>query len=96
MQRTITNFESYIRKNGGVYRQWYVGVATDPKKRLFNDHNVNEKNDSWIYSDHLGTDAVARMVEDYFLRKGCIGGPGGGDSSSCYAYAYKINGHTRE
>lgn len=96
MKETIANFESYIRKNGGVYSQWYAGVATDPKQRLFNDHNVNEQRDIWIYSKHLKTDTAARIVEDHFLKKGCKGGPGGGDSSSCYAYAYKVNGHTRE
>jgi hypothetical protein len=96
MQQTIKDFQEFISKNGGVYTQWYVGVAADPEKRLFNDHNVNKSSDSWIYSKHLGTDAAARYVEEVFLSKGCKGAPGGGDRTSCYAYIYKINGHTRE
>ena len=96
MHQTIIDFDSYIKKNGGIYSQWYAGVATDPKKRLFNDHNVNEQSDNWVYSNHLGTDTAARNVEQHFLAKGCKGAPGGGDRNSCYAYAYKINGHTRE
>jgi len=96
MQETVKAFQEYISKDGGVFTQWYVGVAADPKKRLFNDHSVNEKTDLWIHSKHLGTDVAARYVEDVFLSKGCKGAPGGGDSNSCFAYAYKINGHTRE
>ena len=55
-----------------IYSQWYVGVATDPRARLFQDHNVNEQSDAWIY-DNCGTDTAARSVEDYFLGKGCDG-----------------------
>lgn len=96
MHQTINDFEEYIRKNGGTYTQWYAGVASDPKKRLFNDHNVNEHADNWIHSRQLGNDTSARSVEQHFLAKGCKGAPGGGDYTTCCAYAYKINGHTRE
>ena len=84
--QAIADIDAYIRNNGGVYSAWYCGVASDPRKRLFTDHNVDEKNGAWIYRD-CGTDTVARRVEDHFLRKGCKGGPGGGDWTSRYVYA---------
>lgn len=90
----IADIESYIRNNGGVYKGWYAGVASDPRTRLFNDHSVNEKGDAWIFRD-CGTDTAARKVEDYFLAKGCDGDTGGGDRSTKYVYAYKANAHTR-
>jgi hypothetical protein len=83
-------------KNEGNYRAWYVGVASDPRERLFNDHNVQEQTDFWIYSKHLGSDMAARKIERHFLSKGCNGAAGGGDTASCHVYAYKINTHTRE
>lgn len=93
--KVITNFEDYIRQNGGVCGNWYVGVAADARDRLFNEHNVLEKGGAWTYQD-CGTDTVARQVENHFLRLGCQGGPGGGDHRSKYVYAYKITPTTVE
>lgn len=93
INQTIADFNNYIRQHGGAYSQWYVGVASEPRDRLFNDHNVQEHSGAWIY-DNCGTDTAARQVEQYFLRLGCKGGPGGGDYNTKYAYAYKITFNT--
>ena len=93
LQSIISDFEAYMRKHGGRFSDWYAGIASDPKARLFNGHSVSEKEDAWIYSD-CGSEAGARDVEDYFLKKGCDGDTGGGDRSTRFAYLYKKNGHT--
>lgn len=92
-QQVVRDVEAYIAKNGGAYRDWYAGVAKDPRARLFNDHNVQEKGDAWIYRD-CDSDDAARQVEQYFLAKGCKGGPGGGGQGTRYFYTYKIKPHT--
>ena len=93
VEQIIQEIDNYIRKYGGDYSRWYIGSASDPRDRLFNDHNVNKDRDSWIYRD-CGSEAAARKVEQFFLRKGCDGGTGGGDISTTNAYAYKMNDHT--
>jgi len=85
----------HMRRCGGGYAAWYVGVASDPRARLFRDHNVDEKRDAWIYRD-CRSDSAARQVEAHFLRVGCGGAAGGGDRQSRYAYAYKVSGHSVE
>ena len=91
----IREVEAHIAKSGTAYSAWYAGIATDPRARLFSDHNVSEDNGWWIYRD-CGTDTSSRRIEDYFLAKGCKGGPGGGDSTTRYFYAYRITASTRE
>ena len=93
--KVIADVENYIRTNGGAYSAWYAGIATDPEKRLFVDHNVLRNGGQWIYRD-CGNDSTSRYVEDYFLRKGCKGDSGGGDSSTKYFYAYKVTSYTRQ
>jgi hypothetical protein len=93
--QVIADIDNYIRQNGGVYSAWYCGIASDPRQRLFVDHNVDQHNGAWIYRD-CGTDTAARCAEDCFLRKGCKGDGGGGDWTSRYVYAYKITSTTRE
>jgi len=95
MQKIIDDTLAYMRQHGGRWADWYIGIAEDPRVRLFSDHNVNESSDPWIHS-HAGTDATARSIEQYFLRYGCAGGPGGGSTRSCFVYAYKIASHTNE
>lgn len=95
VQQAILDIETYIRQNGGVYSAWYCGVATDPRQRLFRDHNVDEKSGTWIFRG-LVSDTEARRVEAYFLAKGCKGGAGGGDASSRSVYCYRITPSTRQ
>ena len=95
LNQIAQEIDDYIHSGGGGYSSWYVGIASDPRARLFNDHNVNEMNDSWIYRD-CGSDTSARKVEEYFIGKGCKGGTGGGDYTARYVYAYKISRNTIE
>ncbi|MDR4496483.1 MAG: hypothetical protein MRK02_00925 [Candidatus Scalindua sp.] len=90
----IQDIDNHIHKCGGVYSRWYIGIASDPRDRLFNDHKVEKNNDAWIIRD-CGSEEAVRRVEKYFLDRGCDGGTGGGDSATTYAYAYKKNAHTR-
>ncbi len=95
INKVAAEIDAHIRQCGGNYREWYVGIASNPRNRLFNDHNVDEKNGAWIYRD-AGSDTAARRIENYFLTKGCKGGDGGGDASTKYVYAYRITSTTRE
>lgn len=47
-QEIIDEIESHITDCGGGIRGWYVGIATNPKDRLFDDHSVDEEKDAWI------------------------------------------------
>ena len=82
-------------KNGTHYHQFYVGIATDPKDRLINGHGINHAIPHIYWDQALGTDTV-RAIEKYFLEKGTKGGPGGGDNSTRYIYAYLITPTTRQ
>jgi hypothetical protein len=94
-QVVIADIKSYVANNGGVYSQWYIGITSDPRQRLFNDHAVSEKGGAWIHRE-CETSTAARDVEDYFIKLGMQGGPGGGDNSSRTVYAYRITSTTKE
>lgn len=84
----IQEIEDYVSKYGGYFSSWYIGIAEDPEDRLFNQHNVNKKNDNWIYRP-TSSSATARNIEQYFLGLGMDGGSGGGDYLSKAVYCYK-------
>lgn len=87
--------DAHIRQCGGAYSEWYCGIASDPRERLFTVHLVDERYGAWIYRD-CGNDATARRVEEHFHKKGCKGAGGGGDGGTRFVYAYKITTTTRE
>ena len=90
------DIKAYIQNNGGAYSDWYVGIASDPKERLFTDHNVSEKGGEWIHREAESSSA-AREVEEYFINTlGTDGGSGGGDYSTKSVYAYKKTSTTKE
>jgi hypothetical protein len=91
----IQEIAAYVQKCGGSYSQWYSGIAADSQNRLFNDHNVDKANGTWIYRQCASSDE-ARAVEDYFVQRGMKGGPGGGDSTTKSVYTYKITNSTTE
>jgi len=91
----LNEIKAHIGQCGGDYRNWYTGIAADPRRRLFNDHNVDERNGSWIHRD-AGTHTAARQTEDALHLLGCKGGPGGGDGATRFVYAYRITPTTIE
>lgn len=80
---------------GFGYQGWYAGITDDPQRRLFTEHNIDRQNGVWIFRP-CSSDDVAREVEQHFLDKGCKGGPGGGDKTTKYVYAYKVTYSTIE
>ena len=91
----IEDIQSYITERGGDIEKWYVGIAADPEKRLFDNHSVDENKDKWIYCT-ASSSKVAREVEEHFLDKGADGGPGGGGKDTKSVYAYRISSRTNE
>jgi hypothetical protein len=86
-QQAYDEIKSHIDKSGEPYRNWYAGIATDARKRLFEDHNVSEENGWWTYRT-CSTDKDARAVEEALFKLGCDGDVGGGDESTTAVYAY--------
>lgn len=86
----------YMTSNPSNYRDWYVGITNDPKTCLFTRHNIKKHPGVWIFKD-AGSHSVAREIEKYFLDNHDIkGGPGGGDDTSRFVYAYLITQNTIE
>lgn len=82
--------------NGINYKSWYVGIANDPSHRLFVDHNVNKEVGPWIYRKCY-SDTSAREVEQALINDlKTQGGPGGGDESTVFVYAYGTKNYTKE
>ena len=85
--QVIAEIDAYMQKFNYTNSNWYVGIAADPRDRLFNDHNVDEENGIWIYREALST-YDAREIERAYLATGHDGGPGGGDDNSVFVYAF--------
>jgi hypothetical protein len=92
--KIIQEIKDYITRLGGLSSAWYIGIARNPRLRLFNDHAVNEKNDEWIFRTASNSDS-ARNIEQYLIEQlGTAGDTGGGDEYTKAVYAYKTNLHT--
>jgi len=75
-----------MRRQGGTYRGWYVGITSDWEERLFTGHQVPRK-DCWFIARLCHSNADARSVEEALLKLGCDGRGGGGDQTAVYVYA---------
>lgn len=93
-QEIIDDIKKYIHENKGDYDSWYAGVSSDARKSLFNEHNVKEKGDRWIYKTAV-TSETAREVERYLLivlrTDGVVNS---GEEAAKMVYAYKKAAHT--
>lgn len=94
-QTIVGEIRAHVSREGSEYRRWYCGIATDPAKRLFNDHCVPKENAWWIHR-RAQSEQSARDTEAYLLGLGFAGGSSGGDSSTIFVYAYKILNSTVE
>ena len=93
-EEIIADINMHIKRCGGNYSDWYVGISKDARDRLFNAHKVREKKDAWIYRK-ASSSQIARDIEDHFVRILCTDGEiGGGDDKTDMVYAYKKGAHT--
>ena len=92
-QQTLNKIKSFIDEHNNNYPKWYSGIASNPKERLFKEHNVSEESGLWIFQRCL-SEQSARDAEKALLELGCDGSTGGGDESSVYAYAYQKSVNT--
>lgn len=96
LQEFANQFIVFINQRGGDFRNWYVGIASDPDKRLFVEHNVPRNSPNWIY-DNASTEANARSVEKFLIETyHTQGDTGGGDATTTWVYAYRVTSQTRQ
>jgi hypothetical protein len=62
----IADFEAQIRKMGGEYSEWFVGVAKDLREPLFETHLLEDKNDGFLYREAF-TPGCAREIRGHFV-----------------------------
>ena len=92
-EKIINYINGYVAKcYDQVKSNWYVGIATEPRSRLFNDHHVDEDRGCWAFCTALD-ESTARDVEKKLLELGFDGGPGGGDVP-IYVYAFHKESYT--
>ena len=92
----INDIEDYIRRQGGRYGEWYLGVTGAPKATLFTRHKVKENGDPWI-ARAAKDEYEARDIAEYFVGTvGCRGHLGKGAETEIYVYAFKILPTTKQ
>ena len=87
-QDVYNSIVTYIKEHGGEYSDWYAGIASNWEDRLFNEHSVPGRGYKWWIARQCADNTAARNVEDTLHELGCDGGPGGGEQSTVYVYAY--------
>jgi hypothetical protein len=84
----IAHLDGYMKKFPQTRNpNWYVGIASDVRHRLFIDHKVLEHTGCWAFATAMTHD-IAREVERIYLNAGCDGGSGGGDYTTRTVYVY--------
>jgi len=89
----IQEFDRFILRFGGIYRNFYVGITDNPVCRLNFDHNIGQANPYLFMETTINE--TARMIEKYFLDQKCDGGDGGGNEGSVFVYIYKKGPRTK-
>ena len=78
------------------YRDWYIGIASNPHTQLFREHNVDLNNSWWVIKKADNAEEAGRIQRAIIREYGTDGGNGGHDERSIYVYAYKKTGTTRQ
>jgi hypothetical protein len=88
-EEIIMGIENLIKKNGGDFGSWYVGIGLDADESLFKEHHVNEDANLWVYYTADSHDEAIEIEEFFMNNKRTDGEHGGGDDDADMVYAYK-------
>jgi hypothetical protein len=84
----IMEMLEFIYREGGHPETWYIGVTNDPRKQLFDEHQVHYQDDAWIYRT-AASESEALLVQVYFLEFGLAEDEEGWQPGACTVYAYR-------
>jgi hypothetical protein len=90
----LNDFQEFMGKYGGKYKEWCVGTAEDAKKQLFNVHKFKNGGDKGLYRE-AESEMQAAAVAEFFTNLGAKGDDSvkrGADQ----VYAYKMAPHTKQ
>ena len=71
----IQEFDQFILRFGGIYRNFYVGITDKPMHRINDEHEIGLAI-PYVLKE-AGDFEAAKMIERYFIDLGCDGGSGG-------------------
>jgi hypothetical protein len=94
-KQIVSRITAHIKRRGGEYKTWVVGVDKEPRAQLFTRLGVRRAEDFWILL-HAESDAVARKVRSYLVHRiGLRGEAPGKDPGADFVYAYMKTNNSR-
>lgn len=78
------------------FADWYVGVAKDPRERLFQHHAVNEAAGDWAFEEAESAKAARRIARSFHDGAGFDGELDEPDPDALYVYVYLKTSDTRQ
>lgn len=88
----LDDFQAFMGRHGGNYREWYVGTAADARQQMFSVHKF-KAGDKGLYRQAL-SELQAAEVAEFFTNLGAKGNPAPTRDAE-FVYAYKRAGHTK-
>ncbi len=88
----MDDISSFISRNGGNPKEWYVASSADPKDQLFKTHGF-KKGDYGLFRQ-APSELQAGEIAEFFMGQGAKGSAGV-KAGSEFVYAYKLNDHTK-
>lgn len=87
---------AYIKEFGADFREWYIGIADDPKAAMCSLHGVDETEDIWLYKQAVSFRAC-QTIHRYFTEHLKVHGapPANPDEGTNCIYLYKKSARTR-
>lgn len=85
------DINAYMRKYGGAWSDWYVGITTNEniENQLFTQHQVKEEGGCWIYRT-VTSNKIAKTALDYYKKHGARVGEHGSGPTAVKIYAFKL------
>ena len=90
----LNDFQEFIAKYGGKYKEWCVGTAPDAKTQMFNVHKFKNGVDKGLFRE-AESEMQAAGVAEFFVDLGAKGDDVVKRDAD-QVYAYKIAPHTKQ
>ncbi len=89
----LNDFQDFMGKYGGNYKEWEVGTSADAKNQLFNVHKFKNGTDKGLFR-LAGSEIQAAEIAEFFTNLGAKGDDGVTRGAE-QVYAYKRASHTK-
>lgn len=90
------NFEVFVKSNDCCQAEWFVGITSNPKRKIFEEHKVSELDGVFMFNNTKSPSEAIELRNQLLEKLGLKGKKDYDGNYQTWVYVYQITNRTNQ